>query len=989
VGLLTKFMNYSRSREIKKLWRYVEEVNSYEDQMKQLKDEEFASYTEELKSRLEDGEELMDLLPEAFALVREAASRTLGMRPFDVQVLGGIVLHQGRIAEMKTGEGKTLVATMPAYLNALTGKGVHIVTVNDYLARRDRDWMSPVYELLGLSVGLVVQGLRAEERRQGYQADITYGTNNEFGFDYLRDNMVLYEENLVQRPLHYAIVDEVDSILVDEARTPLIISGTPEKETGIFERWLKPVEFIMKKQERLVSDLLKKAEEEKQAGNLEEVGELLYLARLGAPKNPKLLEMLKEPGLLKALERVKHALTDSQKQVIKERLYFTIDESSGVVDIHSMGYDILVEEEPVLKKFHSYDRERLDSLDDEDDEEGVEDGFSEEMQEIRQQGAEHESIIRTLLKAYSFFQKDVDYVVKDGEVTIVDEFTGRLMHGRRYSEGLHQAIEAKEGVTVKGRSKTIASITFQNYFRMYEKLSGMTGTALTEEGEFQTIYSMDVVVIPTNEEMIREDLPDVIYQTERAKLDAVVEEIARRHEAGQPMLVGTISIERSELLSRMLSKRGIRHHVLNAKHHEKEAEIVAQAGQEGAVTIATNMAGRGTDIVLGGNPDPEIDEIRNNPEMTPEEKQARIEEIKRRWQERHDRVVELGGLHIIGTERHESRRIDNQLRGRSGRQGDPGSSQFFVSMEDELMRLFGSDSTRSIMERLGMEENVPVEHNMISRAIENAQKKVENRNFEIRKHILEYDDVLNQQREIIYKQRRQVLEGENLRENILKMIEDLIDEAMSQYADRSLDEDYWNLAGLVDYLERTFFLPGTVSAEELQELTHEEIRELLLEKAQELYARREEELGLETIRELERVILLRDVDRKWMDHIDAMHDLRQGVGLRSYGQQNPLVEYKKESHDMFHEMIRSIREDVIRILFRVKVTEAPQRQQVVAPRQEGRAQVGGAMAESRGGQEQAAESSRKEPVKVHKVGRNAPCPCGSGTKYKKCCGKGE
>ncbi len=988
MGILTKFLGYTRSRELKKLWRYVEEVNSYEERMEQLKDEEFPGYTGQLQARLQEGEDLMDLLPEAFALVREAARRQLGMRPFDVQVLGGVVLHQGRIAEMKTGEGKTLAATMPAYLNALSGKGVHIVTVNDYLARRDRDWMGPVYRMLGLSLGLIVQGLKPEERREAYHADITYGTNNEFGFDYLRDNMVLYKENLAQRPLHYAIVDEVDSILVDEARTPLIISGTPEKETGIFARWLKPVEFVMKKQERLVKDLLNEAEAAKKAGKMERVGELLYLARLGAPKNSKLLELFKEPGVSKAVEREKHALSDSQKQAIKEQLYFTIDESSGVVDIHSMGYDILVEEEPVLKKFHSYDHEKDDAHDEDEDEQGQGTEATGELLEIRQQGAEHESIIRTLLKAYSFFKKDVDYVVKDGEVTIVDEFTGRLMHGRRYSEGLHQAIEAKEGVTVRGRTQTIASITFQNYFRMYEKLSGMTGTALTEEEEFQKIYSMDVVEIPTNAEMIRQDLADVVYQTERAKFHAVIEEIVQRHEAGQPVLVGTISIERSELLSRMLSKRGILHHVLNAKHHEKEAEIVAQAGQEGAVTIATNMAGRGTDIVLGGNPEPEMEAVRSHPDLHEAEKKRRLEEIRERWKARHDRVVALGGLHIIGTERHESRRIDNQLRGRSGRQGDPGSSQFFVSMEDDLMRLFGSDSARGIMEKLGMEEDMPVEHGMISRTIENAQKKVESRNFEIRKHILEYDDVLNQQREIIYRQRRQVLQGENLQENILGMIEDLIAGAVSQFADESLDEDYWDLEGLLGFLERIFLPPGRISVNALKELSSEEIQERLLETARELYAAREEELGSEVMRELERVVLLRNVDRKWMDHIDAMHDLRQGVGLRSYGQQNPLVEYKKESHDMFHEMIRSLREDVVRLLFHLKVTEAPQRQQVVASKQEGLAQVAGAMGQGYSTQSSQAGSDRPQPVTVQKVGRNAPCPCGSGKKHKKCCGAG-
>ncbi|MGI6319057.1 MAG: preprotein translocase subunit SecA [Dethiobacteria bacterium] len=890
MGLLTKIFGDPHVREAKKLWRFVEEVNSYEERMKKLKDSQFPEMTAQFKEKLQNGESLDDILPEAFALVREASWRTLGMRPFDVQVLGGIVLHQGRIAEMKTGEGKTLAATMPAYLNALTGRGVHIVTVNDYLARRDSEWMGPVYQFLGLEVGLIVHGLNSSERKVAYNADITYGTNNEFGFDYLRDNMVLHQEQLVQRPPYYAIVDEVDSILIDEARTPLIISGAAEKPTEYYEKFAA------------------------------------YVPRL------------------------------------KRDTDYTVDEKAHIVILTESGEE----------RFAKFLEKELH----------IKNITDEENTTLRQ---EMENYLQQALKAHALMKRDRDYVVKDGEVVIVDEFTGRLMFGRRYSDGLHQAIEAKEKVKVARESRTLASITFQNYFRMYEKLAGMTGTAVTEEEEFRKIYGMDVVIIPTNEPMIRKDLPDLIYRTEQAKFKAVVEEIAERHKKGQPVLVGTISIEKSEELSRMLSKRGIRHHVLNAKFHEKEAEIVAQAGKKGAVTIATNMAGRGTDIVLGGNIEPEIEKIREDDGLSPEQKEEKIKQLTALWKTWHDEVVSLGGLHIIGTERHESRRIDNQLRGRSGRQGDPGSSLFYVSLEDDLMRLFGSDNVRSIMERLGMEDDLRIEHPMISRAIENAQKKVEGRNFEIRKHILEYDDVLNQQREVIYKQRRQVLEGENLRDNIMHMVEEIIDASLAVYAGEKPDEEERDLIGLLRYAEKIYLPVGSLSYEELKALEHEELREKLLQEASNFYDRREKEMGPEVMRELERVVLLRTVDSKWMEHIDAMHELRQGVWLRAFGQRDPLIEYRYEAYEMFQEMIRSIQEEVVRLLYHLKVSRAPEREMAATPTASLKQENAGAMNEAKGTAKEAAVV-KKKPVTVKKVGRNDPCPCGSGKKYKKCCG---
>ena len=884
LGFIKNWLD-DNAREIKKLQRTVDEINKLEREISALSEAELKGKTAEFRERLDRGQTLDEILPEAFAVVREASRRVLGMRHFDVQLMGGIVLHQGRIAEMKTGEGKTLVATLPVYLNALTGKGVHVVTVNDYLARRDSEWMGQIYKYLGLSVGLIVHGLDWAERRQAYAADITYGTNNEFGFDYLRDNMALRPEQLVQRELNYAIVDEVDSILVDEARTPLIISGQAEKSTELYYTFARIV--------------------------------------------PKLIR-------------------DVDYNVDEKAHTVTITES-GVAKVEKMlGVENLYDDKNIELTHH----------------------------------------LNQALKAHGLMKRDKDYVVKDGQVIIVDEFTGRLMFGRRYSDGLHQAIEAKEGVKIERESQTLATITFQNYFRMYKKLAGMTGTAATEEQEFKKIYGLDVVVIPTNKPMIRVDLPDVVYKTEQAKFRAVVNEIAERHARGQPVLVGTISIEKSEILSSMLKRKGIPHQVLNAKYHEKEAEIVAQAGRLGAVTIATNMAGRGTDILLGGNPEflarQELRKQGQNFEASgelapggvsvqPEDPvyQSLLENYRRQTEEERRRVVELGGLHIVGTERHESRRIDNQLRGRCGRQGDPGSTQFFSSLEDDLMRLFGSDNIAGIMDRLGIEEDVPIEHPMITKSIETAQKRVENRNFEIRKHVLEYDDVMNQQRELIYRQRRQVLTGENLKENVLDMIRASVERAVNVYAPEGVYPEEWDLKGLLDYAEQ-YFLPGHgLTPSDLEGMGRREMQEFLTERSQQAYDAREQELGPETMREIERVVMLRIVDEKWMDHLDAMDQLREGIGLRAYGQKDPLIEYKFEGYEMFQNMIASIQDDVVRYIFRVNV---------VQPQQEQKRQV----SENR----YAAEEGPKKPVrKENKVGRNDPCPCGSGKKYKKCCGR--
>jgi preprotein translocase subunit SecA len=830
LGFLKDFLD-DNAREIKKFKKVVDAINNLEPEIQALSDAELQGKTEELKQRLEQGQELDDILPEAFAVVREAAKRVLGQRHYDVQLIGGMVLHQGKISEMRTGEGKTLVATLPAYLNALTGLGVHVVTVNDYLARRDSEWMGQVYKFLGLSVGLVVHGLNYEEKRAAYAADITYGTNNEFGFDYLRDNMVTHREGLVQRDPNYAIVDEVDSILIDEARTPLIISGEADKPTDLYFNVAKVIPRLKKEEDYHVNE--------------------------------------------------------------KDRVVNLTEE--GIARVEKMlGVDNLYED-------------------------------------IHTEMAHH---VNQALKAHALFKRDRDYVVKDGEVIIVDEFTGRLMFGRRYSEGLHQAIEAKEGVKIERESQTLATITFQNYFRMYKKLSGMTGTAETEEPEFRKIYKLPVVVIPTNRPMAREDMPDVVYRSEKGKFHAVVEEIVERNKTGQPVLVGTISIERSEVLNQMLDRRGIPHQVLNAKFHEKEAEIVSQAGQRGMVTIATNMAGRGTDIVLG------------------------------------EGVKELGGLHIIGTERHESRRIDNQLRGRAGRQGDPGSTRFYISLEDDLMRLFGSENIMGLMDKLGMDDSMPIEAGIISRSIESAQRKVEGRNFDIRKHVLEYDDVMNQQREVIYSQRRQVLSGESLQDNLYSMLETVVNGSVDMFSGGSPHPEEWDLQSMLEYAEGLFLPNTTIAPEQLIKMEKEEVREFLFEEAQKVYQQREELFGPETMREIERAVMLQVVDNKWMDHLDAMDQLREGIGLRAYGQKDPLVEYKFEAYEMFNAMIANIQEDFIRYVLRVSptVVEEPKErpQKVVENRYE--------------------EQGPKQPIRAeNQVGRNDPCPCGSGKKYKKCC----
>ncbi len=917
--ILKKIFGDPNQKEIKKVMRRVEEVNALEDGIKSLTDEELKQKTVVFKERLEQGETLDDLLPEAFAVVREVSWRTLGMRHFDVQILGGIVLHQGRIAEMKTGEGKTLVATLPAYLNALTGKGVHIITVNDYLARRDSEWMGEIYKFLGLKVGLIVHGISPEERREAYGADIAYGTNNEFGFDYLRDNMVTQKERLVQRSLNYTIVDEVDSILIDEARTPLIISGHAGKSSEDYKRI-----------NSVVTQLIK-------------------------------------PG--KILDKTNKDDKDGEDENI-DQYYVEIDEKAKVANLTAKGQE---RAEKLLGR-KIYGTETMED-DTEDSEDGEGDGSSIEDMELQ-------GLIRQGLKAHILMKSDQEYVVKNGEVIIVDEFTGRLMHGRRYSDGLHQAIEAKEGVKVARESQTLASITFQNYFRMYNKLAGMTGTAITEEDEFIEIYKRDVVVIPTNMPMIRQDLQDIIYKNEEAKFRSVVNEIVERHRKGQPQLVGTISIERSELLSKLLSKQGVKHNVLNAKHHEKEADIVAQTGEKGAVTIATNMAGRGTDIVLGGNIESKIEAIKNNEDLSEREIEQKIKDLKESWKKENKEVLDLGGLHIIGTERHESRRIDNQLRGRSGRQGDPGSTQFFISLEDDLMRLFGGENISNIMDKLGVDEDQPIDHPMISRAIENAQKKVEARNFDIRKNVLEYDNVINEQREVIYRQRRRVLEGEDLKDTVRDMIEESITSLVGLYCDEKIYPEDWDLKGLIDTAESILLPPGAITVKDITEKEGEEIKEMLLEKAVIRYEEREKELGEETLRELERVILLRTVDSKWMNHIDVMSDLRQGINLRAYGQRNPVLEYKKEAYDIFQSMIDSIREDVVKLIYRVQVVSQPESRSVVSEAsaslasQEGIAQLGGGEAQK-----------PQQPRRVEKVGRNEPCPCGSGKKHKKCCGR--
>src|SRR3990170_4376008 len=868
-----KIIGTQNERELKRLQIIVDHINVLEPPIVALSDNALRQKTEEFRAALSNGKSLEDILPEAFAVVRETSKRVLGMRHFDSQLIGGMVLHKGRIAEMKTGEGKTLVATLPVYLNALQGQGVHVVTVNDYLAKRDSQWMGEIYKFLGLTVGLIQHDMSDQERQHAYASDVVYGTNNEFGFDYLRDNMKFDSAMFVQRELNYAIVDEVDSILIDEARTPLIISGPTEESTDKYY-----------KINRIIPQL-------------------------------------------------------------KEGADYTLEEKTRTVSLTEEGNARV---ERLLGLGNLYDLSNMDMV--------------------------HHVI--QALKAHTLFKVDVDYVVKDGEVIIVDEFTGRLMPGRRYSDGLHQALEAKEDVTIAKENQTLATITFQNYFRIYNKLAGMTGTADTEAAEFHKIYNLEVLVIPPNKPMIRKDNPDVVYKSEREKFNAIVEEIAERNKEGQPALVGTVSIEKSERLSALLKKKGVKHTVLNAKYHELEAEIVAQAGRKGATTIATNMAGRGTDILLGGNPDfLAKKEFNVQPDLPQEEREKRSKELKAQCEKEKEEVIRLGGLHIIGTERHEARRIDNQLRGRSGRQGDPGSSRFYLSLEDDLMRIFGSERIANLMDKLGMEEGTPIEHRMVTRAIEGAQKKVETHNFDIRKHLLEFDDVMNQQRGVIYGQRREILQGERLTEILFDMIEDLLDDMLAIYCSKDIYPEEWDITALNEAFSRMFSVGIHEGEIDFANIGLEGLREALLEKVRKAYSDKEVEFGSEVMRRIEKVVLLQVVDTQWKDHLLAMDHLKEGIGLRGYGQKDPLVEYKREGFEMFSDMITRIKSEAVERLFKIQLVKEdpiPQRRPVMPQ----------SIRLNRG------ESSAPKPVQKSekKVGRNDPCPCGSGKKHKKCCG---
>ena len=911
------FKTYSQ-KEVKRVMPIVQKINGLEDEMSKLSDKELRGKTEYFKEQLKNGKTLDDILPEAFAVVREASKRVLGMRHFDVQLIGGIILHQGRIAEMKTGEGKTLVATLPVYLNALEGKGVHVITVNDYLAKRDSEWMGKLYKFLGLSVGLVIAGMDPKAKQEAYNADVTYGTNNEFGFDYLRDNMVIYKDQLVQRGLHYAIVDEIDSILIDEARTPLIISGRANQS----------------------SDLYKKAEN--------------FVSRL----TPKVI--------------VEEDVKDYAQAEDNEKYDYIVDLKAKSASLTQKGIK-KAEEAFGLENFNDLENSTL---------------------------VHH---VNQALRAHGVMKKDIDYIVKDGEVLIVDEFTGRIMYGRRYNNGLHQAIEAKEHVKIADESKTLATITFQNFFRMYDKLSGMTGTAMTEAAEFEEIYNLDVVEIPTNKPMIRKDENDVIYKNENAKYRAIVESIKESHKKGQPVLVGTVSIEKSEKLSRLLKQEGIKHEVLNAKYHEKEAEIIAQAGKYGAVTIATNMAGRGTDIMLGGNSEYLAKEAMRKNKVPAELIEAAdtyyetddqdilkareqfkelVNKFDEQIEEEKEKVIEAGGLKIIGTERHESRRIDNQLRGRSGRQGDIGESKFYIGLDDDLMKIFGGDAITKVYNTLGADENMPIDSRIISNAVENAQKKVEGRNFSIRKNVLKYDDVMNAQREIIYKQRREVLDGENIHDNIIAMIDFVAENISNMFIEgetsevnvESLNTEILNVFGIdmSDFVKENKTNPQAISDE-------------LRKRALEIYEQKEQDIGSVEMRELERVVMLKVVDEKWMNHIDSMDELKNGIGLRAYGQKDPVVQYRLEGFDMFDEMINDIKYDVTKILMHIRQQGETKRQETV--------KITGAALEAihsvDGGAKIGTDVDRTIRNEGPKIGRNDPCPCGSGKKYKNCHGRNQ
>ena len=920
MGVFNKIFKSYSEKEVKRIMPLVEKINGLEEEISKLSNTELTAKTEYFKKQLSGGKTLDDILPEAFAVVREASKRVLGMRHFDVQLIGGIILHQGRIAEMKTGEGKTLVATLPVYLNALTGKGVHVITVNDYLAKRDSEWMGKLYKFLGLTVGLAISGMNPKEKQEAYACDITYGTNNEFGFDYLRDNMVIYKNQLVQRGLHYAIIDEIDSILIDEARTPLIISGRANKS----------------------SDLYKRAND--------------FVKRL----TPKII--------------IEEDVKDEAQAEDNEKFDYIVDLKAKSASLTQKG----------IKKAEEFFR--LENLNDLDNSEIV-----------------HH--INQALRAHGVMKNEIDYIVKDGEVLIVDEFTGRIMYGRRYNNGLHQAIEAKEHVKIADESKTLATITFQNYFRMYEKLSGMTGTAMTEEEEFQEIYSLDVVAVPTNKPMIRKDNNDIIYKNENGKFNAIVKDVKKSYEKGQPVLIGTVSIEKSEKLSRILKKEGIKHSVLNAKYHEQEAEIIAQAGKFGAVTISTNMAGRGTDIMLGGNSEfLAKDEMRKqgySKELIEEstaygetedkdilEAREKFKNLEKKYSDEikseKEKVIAAGGLKIIGTERHESRRIDNQLRGRSGRQGDVGESRFYIGLDDDLMKIFGGDMITKAYNKIGVSEDLPIETKIISNTVEKAQKRVEGRNFSIRKNVLKYDDVMNTQRETIYAQRRQVLDGENLKETIINMVEAVAEATVDMYYTQD-EEQKINDEGLIQDVRTTFGIDNLDSLE-ANPVNRDDIIEEIVIRAKQKYEDKETEFGSEDLRELERVVMLKVVDQKWMDHIDNMDELKNGINLRAYGQKDPVVQYRMEGFDMFEEMISDIKVDVVKILLNIHKSGEIRRKEV--------AEITGAGLEDTAIRLVDGDISKKEGGldrtvvnETPKIGRNEPCPCGSNKKYKNCCGR--
>jgi preprotein translocase subunit SecA len=992
MNFLTKLFGTKHERDAKKVQPLVDEINEFYSGLSSLSDEQLIAKTTEFRKRLTDGETLDDILTEAFAVVKDACRRHVGkswevvgvpttweMVPFDVQLLGGVRLHEGKIAEMATGEGKTLVATLPTYLNALPGHGIHIVTVNDYLAKRDREWMGRIYEFLGLTVGVIQNQMSNAERRVEYLKDITFGTANEFGFDYLRDNMAQRAEDRVHRKYFYAIIDEVDSILIDEARTPLIISGLVE-ETNVHDRYRQMkgvVDTLVRKQSTLVNDMIAKAEkliEEDPQKNEFEAGTLLLSAQRGAPKNKRLSKLLKETGMKKLITDVESSyMRDKKLHQIDDTLYYYIDEREHTIALTDLGNTMFSPSEQKL--FEIPDLNTMLAELDADETLTPEEKHkrTEEFYRVHAERSEKVHAINQLLRAYSLYEKDNEYVVQDGKVLIVDEFTGRILAGRRYSDGLHQAIEAKEGVSIEAETQTLATVTLQNYFRMYEKLAGMTGTAETEAGEFWEIYKMDVAVIPPNKTCIRQDEEDQIFRTRREKYNAIVEEITTRHNAGQPILVGTVSVEVSETLSRMLKRTGVPHNVLNAKQHQREAEIVAGAGQAGAVTIATNMAGRGTDIKLGPG------------------------------------VVEKGGLHILGTERHESRRIDRQLRGRAGRQGDPGSSIFFLSLEDDLMRLFGGDRLGAIMDRLGVKEGEVITHAMVTRAIERAQKKVEAQNFAIRKHTLEYDDVMNVQRKWIYERRLAALERESIKDEVVELIETVLDKYLEEFCPEKDYAENWNLKGLTDALLRTYLLNLQFRAEDIPKLTHESLKENVLKAVTSIYTQKETAYGEQIMRQLERYAVLSTIDRFWRDHLAEMDELRTGIGLRAYhgGMGKPIDIYKKEAFSMFEKMVDEIDKEAVNLVFKLQVNVAEQARTaprrtpsmvtskadatgmgMTAPAPEDPSGQGGAnpmAAASQAGKETVAPIRRTMP----KVGRNDPCPCGSGKKYKKCHGVNE